>query len=177
VAKPIEIRLNGRVFESQEAIESFKQDLFGAIKRAVIDGAKVESKKLKTRIKSAILTQTLSHAQLNNRYLKWKIRTGLDKRIGVRTQSFVKSIKFFDDSDERLFIGVRRQNPIRRKGVRRKGQMSIPNYAFFFEFGNKRQPARPTFRPLLRSHAPMFVKTIKNRILASIRDIQNLYGA
>jgi HK97 gp10 family phage protein len=171
----ISITFQGKAFVTEADTDAFFEDIKRAIHGSVRKAVETESKKLVKKLKSAILTQTLPHAPLSPRYKRRKIKQGFDGRIGVRTKSMVKSLKFFEDSPTEFFVGIRRQQPF--GGKRRKGsKTSIPTYARRFEFGTRKQPARPFFRPVLRSRHRNYIKRIVTNINSALSDVAKVWS-
>lgn len=147
-------------------LDAFVSNLVSTVQGTVREAMDSERKKMTTTIKKALRNQSFLLPPLTRSYLKRKIKEGHDKRIGIRTGAMLKAIKSYKDSKDRVFVGIRSSaKPKKRK---KKG-LSIVQYARIFEFGSKKQPPRPIFRPMFRQRKPEFVKDLRRKLKKSIK--------
>lgn len=170
----IQITFSGRALENRGSAEEFISDLKGAINRAAQEAVESESRQLTDRIVSAYQNQSLPHKKLNPEYLKQKKSQGFDTRIGFKTGSMVRSIRFFKESKTKFFIGIKRQRRFGRQ--RTTQQLNIPQYAKLFEFGGRKQAARPVFQPLLTASEGRYRRALERNIKAAIDDVAGIWG-
>lgn len=174
--KPISITFEGKAFTDPENARDFMEDLKRAIDRAISGAVEDEGRELTKRIINAFNNQSLPLRRLSPEYKNRKIKNGFDPRIGFYTGEMVKAIRFYKDSSKSFFIGIRRQRP---SGRSRKGSsgLPIPEYARHFEFGTKKQPARPVFMPLLSAAKPRIMRAIEKNLKEAVTDVARVWGA
>jgi len=170
----VKITLSGKAVEQSGGLVNFMQDLTKAINRAINRSVEAESRKLAKTVVRTFENQALPLPALNADYKKQKIKQGFDRRIGFRTKSMVKAIKFFKNSKRKFFVGVRRQNALGRAKTVQK--TAIPKYARYFEFGTPKQPPRAVYTPLLKASLPKYSRTIKREIRVAIHDVVTIWG-
>ena len=117
---------------------------FTRIKESVLQWqfAKFVANEFKNRFQKVIDRQSIHWKPLSHEYLLYKERHGLSLKVWEATGLIKRSICV------RQRNGYLEIGPDKRK--KHKG-VSITDIAFYMEYGTSRMPARPIFRPVLRS--------------------------
>jgi hypothetical protein len=132
-------------------------------RRIVRDVAQTAAREVQIRIRQ----QLFDHVPLSENYLKWKRRAGLDRRILIRTKTYVDNIGVQEVQFPRG-IGYRVGVPegVRTPVVNSKGEVQtkpgplLTDLANWLEVGTQTMPARPHWMPVYRD------------IIAAIRNIK-----
>lgn len=99
-------------------------------------------------IKSNIYAQRYGHRPLSPGYARWKRRRGLDPRILIATGLYVQSIGARPYS---AAFGGRQTDTeawvVSPAPGARHGKLALSTLGLWLEYGTRRMPARPHFRP------------------------------
>lgn len=111
------------------------------------------AKDLAQEVRDAIYTEKFPAPALSRKYLRWKIRKGLDPRKLIATKKYVRSIQFYK-TDYGGYIGVKRGDHV-TKYVRKDGTITFKRIPYWklqriHEYGLGNVPARPVWRPIMR---------------------------
>jgi|DewCreStandDraft_5_1066085.scaffolds.fasta_scaffold24393_2 ribosomal protein S30 len=109
--------------------------------------SKFVAEKMAERVKAHIEKQEprLKWKPLSKAYLRRKIRLGYDKRILIASGQYIDSIYVYR-SDKAYVVGVRPRIHMGAKGLS-EGGMKMSLLAKWLEFGTRKMPARPHWRP------------------------------
>lgn len=137
----------GKDIDSLE--QMFKR--FGAIFKvqAQIAATKTSKKVAQEIVKEAkeiLETQRYNWKPLKDYYKRWKIKEGLDERILIATGFYRDNIKWWVDRAGNIHFGVR------PKVIHKPSGMPLWQLARIHEYGTRRIPSRPLWRPLLSKH-------------------------
>lgn len=160
---------NSKILTNPLVAELFVSDLIKAVKSGIKDAAKKEAKRTARKIKLAFRNQTFNHPPLKSSYFLEKARQNLDPRVGIATETMVRSLKFVEKSEDEFFIGIPRKLNNKRN---RTGSSDVVKYARWFEFGTRKQPARPFLRPSLRVYSRDLPETAKRSVLKNLKDLK-----
>lgn len=103
------------------------------------DFTETMAKRGAANIKRRIYAQSYGHAPLNPLYRKRKKRHGLDTRILIATGAYVASIEARRQNKHQWIIAP-------RPGASH-GRRAMSTIGLWLEYGTRRMPARPHFRP------------------------------
>lgn len=173
IDRGVTVKFRGKALIDANMASTFVDDFLATVNEAINRSVREESQNMARDIRRSIRNQSLRFRRLKPSYQKEKKRSGFGDRIGIRSESMVNFIRFFQVNRKKYFVGIRR----RGKRGDRKTTASIPQYARIFEYGSSKQPARPFLRPGLRRARPKYLnKLVLNTRLALI-DISTRWGA
>lgn len=97
-------------------------------------------------VKSVLLRQAYTWKPLSERYLAWKKREGLDLRTLIATKTYVQSIRAVPRKRKGEIVswGVGPGHPNEKHGP---SGLRLHDLARLLEYGTRRMPARPHWRP------------------------------
>lgn len=121
--------------------------------------AEITQKKLQEGIRK----QTFKLAPLTKHYLRRKVREGYDRRILMRSSEYVDSIQIFKQGRRIWGVGI----PVRKKS--HKKTLEMWKLAHYLEYGTKRMPARPHWRPVIAWVEKAWPKYIPGRVIKIVR--------
>jgi len=104
------------------------------------------AKEVATMVRSIIYRQAYKWKPLSKRYLAWKKRKGLDHRILIATKSYIQSIRAIPRrrDEEVVSWGV---GPGHHNEIHKPSGLRLHTLGRMLEFGTKKMPARPHWRP------------------------------
>ena len=131
--------------------------------------------------------QTFDHIPLNPGYLEWKNQVGLDNRILVATQTYIKSIEQPKKQAKRRTPGLDEPPNEQTWEVgppdvfHQPSGMNTRDLALLHEFGSHRLniPPRPHWTPVYQKHvsADQFGRRMKNVGVQTLRRLRTFAGA
>lgn len=123
---------------------------------------------VKNRVEQSILSQSFKISPLTKKYLKWKIAKGYSTRVLIRTGRYVKSIviKRIDDPKTKEGLGYAVGIDGRKKTASGEPMWKL---AAWLEYGTKRMPARPHWRPVTAWAGEAWPRHMKKRTDEHVR--------
>jgi hypothetical protein len=126
---------------------------FGDTRKKEADKVMVASAKaIVAEVKDVIERQRYHWKPLSEMYRDMKIAKGLDERILIATGLYKRSIKWWKTTGGEVRFGVPR-------GIRTQEGVPLWLISKWLEFGTRKMPARPLWRPVLSSFGRRFRET------------------
>lgn len=154
------------------------QGFVSLFEKSVIEMAREDTKGLATwmrdEVKSRVYNQTFDHAPLSKRYLAWKKKKGLDQRVLIATNDYIRLIDVVPTASSVKTKETTTWAVGPPEGIHQPSGLRYKDLARILEFGSKKAnvPPRPHWRPVWSiaiRRGEGILKNVKNKSLRIVR--------
>lgn len=141
--RPVSVEFKKSAWQSVKSFFSFSRKKTNKI---ISDELKDSAEDIAETVRTIILKQQYKWVPLSERYLAWKKKKKLDQRILIATHEYVNSIQAIPKEKKGKTVAWS-VGPGHPDTIHKPSKMRLHDLARLLEYGTRRMPARPHWRP------------------------------